>query len=231
MLKIKHSLSKSRFVNDFLYQSQLSKELDKLLFTKRIEVNEKVNSFTIAKDSTLWVATDNGLFKVFKNSIQQYITGNSYNSSLISCIIIDDENIIWLGTYEGLFKYKSNGFLAFDAKDGTFNNYVFNVIRDNQGNLIATTGGGGFFVKYKDDKFRQYNTSNGLVDDFVWCAAADQENAVWLGTNKGISIFKNGKLFILYEGVIIVILFLFWKMGMDPDLIKIKFLEIFSGSG
>ena len=181
-------------VNDFLYQSQLSKELDKLLFTKRIEVNEKVNSFTIAKDSTLWVATDNGLFKVFKNSIQQYITGNSYNSSLISCIIIDDENIIWLGTYEGLFKYKSNGFLAFDAKDGIFNNYVFNVIRDNQGNLIATTGGGGFFVKYKDDKFRQYNTSNGLVDDFVWCAAADQENAVWLGTNKGISIFKNGKL-------------------------------------
>jgi ligand-binding sensor domain-containing protein len=181
-------------VNTFLYQARLNVNSNNLIDTKRIEVNEKVNSFTIANDSTLWVATDNGLFKVLKKSIQQFIPGNSYNSSLISCIIIDDENIIWLGTYEGLFKYKSNGFLAYDAKDGISNNFVFNVIEDREGNLIATTGGGGFFVKNKEEKFKQYNTNNGLVDDFVWCAGIDKENAIWLGTNKGLCIFKNKKL-------------------------------------
>lgn len=190
----KKTNSLTLIVNDFLYELSFNPKKLQILSNKRIPVDEKVNSFTYGNNSTLWVATDNGVFNVNGKNIQQYIPGNTYNSSLISCLILDEENIIWLGTYEGLFKYKSNGFLMYGAKDGISNTFIYQIQKDKKNNLIVTSGGGGIFISRNNLNFENVNSANGLIDEFVWCSSIAADNTIWLGTNKGVCTLKDKKI-------------------------------------
>ena len=135
--------------------------------------NNGVFSITQGDNGTLWIGTAWGLnhFDPNKseNQFQQYLreddNPNSLSSSRVSCVLKDQSGIIWIGTWGGglnKFEPETNLFTRFKEADGLPSDWVWGILEDDFGNLWISTSRGlsRFFPKY--DKFRNYDTYDGL---------------------------------------------------------------------
>ena len=55
-------------------------------------------------------------------------------------------------------------------------------------------------ARYDGYEFEYFNTSNGLVNNFVNCMMVSREGQIWFGTEGGISVLDNGRIRFNYGG-------------------------------
>ena len=79
---------------------------------------------------------------------------------------------------------KSNNFPETEVRE---------LFMDSRGYLWVGTSGKGLFVQTKDGGFINYKVADGLVDNVVNAISEDFENNLWIGTDRGLMIFKQGK--------------------------------------
>lgn len=92
-----------------------------------IDIEEKGNS--------LWVAANNGVYKVSNNDVIQYTVRNGLLSNHINDLFVDVHNILWVATQKGLNVLKDGNFYSIDKNLGQkslsvkkiteFNNYLY----------------------------------------------------------------------------------------------------------
>ncbi|HNK96442.1 MAG TPA: two-component regulator propeller domain-containing protein, partial [Leptospiraceae bacterium] len=85
----------------------------------------------------------------------------------------------------------------YTSTDGLANNIVSSITQDSQGFLWIGTYGG--LNRYDGKEFKTYTMTNGLAFDAVRAVYADVkekqiENDIWVGTELGLSILRNGKV-------------------------------------
>jgi signal transduction histidine kinase/ligand-binding sensor domain-containing protein len=168
-----------------------------------------ITDIRIARDSTVWVATSNGLSRynrhnnTFTNFRQEthsaWMTGNA-----LSSILEDRHGNIWIGTnrhvYDpaarnatGLIKWNpvTNQYRTFrhDASTpGTLSNdAIYSIAEAPDGDIWVATNNGLNRYLVSEDRFDVYLESNGLPSPVIIGILFDDDGFLWLSTLNGLA--------------------------------------------
>ncbi|MEP7318993.1 MAG: triple tyrosine motif-containing protein, partial [Panacibacter sp.] len=136
--------------------------------------------------------------KIFKypyplNNVPQF----PYN--FLQTVLQDTDSSFWLGTVNGLFRFneKNKSWKQYknNPKDtaSLSADVIFTVCNDplypEKYLWLGTNGGGLNRLDKQTGKFIHYNEKDGLPNKVVYGILSDNENNLWMSTNKGLSRF------------------------------------------
>jgi signal transduction histidine kinase/AraC-like DNA-binding protein len=109
-----------------------------------LNIQGTANELYVSRDSILWIASSNGLWKIDYKAETSSRLGkeNGFRDDRIMCIMEAPDSKLWLGTYsEGIHIYNpKTGFVEVkDQNDGLSNNTVVGLLQDNEGYWWAST--------------------------------------------------------------------------------------------
>ncbi|PIQ31061.1 MAG: hypothetical protein COW63_08555 [Bacteroidetes bacterium CG18_big_fil_WC_8_21_14_2_50_41_14] len=155
-------------------------------------------------DSVFFVNNNSGLFKwnYKQNSFDRIELNNNKVYNQIRTVLVAQDGLIWIGSAdEGLFSYnplnKSIKNFTKVANDSTSisSNAISRLIEDREGNLwIGTNGQGLCRFNKKSASFTSFpfisnngtiQADNVLDDDRVLFMYIDNDEILWIGTNRG----------------------------------------------
>lgn len=147
-------------------------------------------------NSTLWIATADGLYK-YENGLFSLYFNNE-----ITTVMTGSDNIVWVGTLEGLFRWdvSDSSSTAYPSVD-TLNSPVSDVIRDIEidvdGNPWLATDKG---ISYLDGSgtWQVISSLHNLISDNVNDLTLI-DDGIWVGTNKGLTLYVNDTSYTKYE--------------------------------
>lgn len=166
--------------------------------------NDSFNTIFRDQAGVLWLGSqERGLVKVLKSpagiDFQYYNTENSGLAANDVMTIADAGNgMLWLGTWSG-------GLALFDTEKGQAELYryqrddqysipsdlIVNVIRTRSGQIWLGTFDKGVSWFHPDSPFHAYRATpleeGGLNSNVIWSFAAEGNDALWIGTSKGLS--------------------------------------------
>src|SRR3989440_8684463 len=110
------------------------------------------------------------------------------------------DGYLWFGTQEGLVRFNGIQFTTFNQANtpGLKQNAITSLLEENGTLWIGTYGGG--LTSYTSGVFTSYTTENGLPGNYVSTVIHDKKHNLWIGTNKGLALFKDGH-FTRYTGI------------------------------
>ncbi|NNC95390.1 MAG: histidine kinase [Chitinophagales bacterium] len=173
------------------------------------------NLHTVMADQkgVLWFSNNEGLFShkiVFTgfNVLRKWFDITSLNNQQILSLYPDVNGRIWIGTFgDGAYCLDpvDGSILQFNEAKGLINNNVFSI--DGGGNEIwfATLGGTSRTSidvnTFPDLIFNNFQSRDGLANDFIYKVYTDSRNRTWFGTDGGgMSVYENGA-FINYSEI------------------------------
>ena len=154
-------------------------------------------------DQNIWIGTrEAGLFKVNKkqgvlNRFEKSNSNNGLPSNNIRAIVKEAGQFLWVGTQD-------NGICRIDLKTNTTTTYthdpnnknslasnqIKSLYYNNKGTLwIGTNGSGLSAFDIVNNKFYNYTTNDGLANDVIYSILPDEQNNLWLSSNRGITQF------------------------------------------
>jgi len=181
-------------------------------------VSGSVFSLLEDSDKNLWIGTySKGVHRWLYNSQTNTYTKDvlsnskldslSISNNIIRNIIEDKNGDIWFATGEGLSKldknekYKSNPrFKSYkhvaSDKSSISHNYILELFESSTDDIWIGTLGGGLnklirSENGKEDTFLSYKIEDGLPNNVIKGILEDDQNNLWISTNKGLSKFNN----------------------------------------
>ncbi len=143
--------------------------------------------------------------QTISNQYQHQIwnTEDGLPTNTIQAIQQTPDGYLWLGTPAGLVRFDGQSFKIYDQED--LNSEISDVISlfvDSEGTLWIGTNGGGV-IQFSENRFTNLNASHGLASNVVWSITEDHENSIWLGTDNGLSRYRDGsfKVFRIEDGL------------------------------
>ncbi len=140
-------------------------------------------------DGTLWIGTDQGLFKIYAMEFENPLEGkDKFDAAQAICWY---NNQLWIGTtYGGVKVYSNNKLIARHDFKSTGKNYITAIKTDRTGKLWISSMGG--VAVYENGVF------NWNFPDIIKTAMAldfDNNNNVLIGDGRsGIFFIKNGQV-------------------------------------
>jgi len=171
--------------------------------------NNVVWDLYLDSQRNLWVATDNGVDKVYLSSNNVLLNQFSKNSSSfkegISIFNFSKQQNgnIWISTKQGAFEYdKNNNVYNQFLPPNILHNKVREIHCASDGLVWIVTSGGLNVYDIKKKKISNYvaelKGDNVLTTNYLTCVSEDSKGTIWIGTfNKGVFKVvkkKNGKL-------------------------------------
>lgn len=203
-------------LNRFKYDSK--EKLKNISFEKiRLqEQNLRIQSIYRDKKGTLWFGTaGRGLiaydYKTKQSKIYpRAIDGSGPAHSFIYCIYEDSQNNFWIGTPTGglnLLDRSKEKFIyiknEIDKINSLSNDIVLSIFEDSKNQLWIGTSGGlnklevplvkNMHAMITDSEmnlsFKHFGRKNGLPNEVIYGVLEDNNNFLWLSTNKGLVKF------------------------------------------
>jgi signal transduction histidine kinase/ligand-binding sensor domain-containing protein len=142
--------------------------------------------FASDREGSVWVATDEGLFKYKDDQeIAHYSAKDGLPSGRVITVHVDRHGNLWVGTFDGVAQLKSGAFISYNAEAGSPKGFVRAIYEDADGVLWFGTYGDGL-VRYKDGKFFNYRVEHGLFNNGVFAILEDKRGNFWMSSNRGI---------------------------------------------
>ncbi|MCG8697356.1 MAG: response regulator [Bacteroidales bacterium] len=163
-------------------------------------IDKSVYSIFIDSKNRKWIGTISGLYLSDPKSDHfKFFKPNVFNNKFIYDIVEDKNGNIYLCTrFSGLYKitdtdkvvrYHTENSPAFSSNKIIFAHW------DHHNNLwLGTLEGGIIKYQVESGEFTNYTTMHGLPDNNVYSIVEDDNNYLWLSTNKGISRFDPVKI-------------------------------------
>jgi signal transduction histidine kinase/ligand-binding sensor domain-containing protein/DNA-binding response OmpR family regulator len=184
----------------------------------------KVTAIVKDKTGTIWVGTqEHGLNKiiaynngipVFKRYPEKVGVAGALQNDRVSCMLVDKQNRLWVGTYDGLHLYNrdKDNFKVFihdnKADQSLSSNSILSLTEDGYGNIWAGTQQGLNELTFLDNgklEIKNFYQCAGFPNDYVHAVLVDNDNNIWMSTNKGITKYnirtKNFRNFDIRDGV------------------------------
>ncbi len=156
-----------------------------------------VNSLFVDKKDNIWVGTNHsGLFKFESVNKELQLTVSDFSPNIISQFCEDHFGNLWFGVGTiGLVKYTPSPFQTYEAIEGLKESSLFGLTY-HEGKLWLASNGKGVYT-YDGNKVKNYTSKNGLLDEFTTCLMKDNKGVLYIGTQKGLNYYKNGKFYSL----------------------------------
>ena len=111
--------------------------------------SNRVLALHLDRKENLWISTDNGLCQFSNGKLKNFTAEIGY--PIHADTFYEENDILWIGTEgHGLFRYKEGKFVTCRAKDGLFDDSVFSILDDGQGNFWMTSNKGIFRAARQD---------------------------------------------------------------------------------
>ncbi|WP_020529431.1 two-component regulator propeller domain-containing protein [Flexithrix dorotheae] len=150
----------------------------------------KSNTFTNFyedADSSLWIGSQGGIVVFKNNKWKVYTVENGLPSSNVDAIFKDKKGTVWAGTASGLCYLKDSSFTNSGLPEELKGINVYDILQDDHENLWLSTNGKGIFSYNLETKtFKNYNSENGLSDNYVRTLTLDKKGNLWIPTGKGL---------------------------------------------
>lgn len=148
----------------------------------------QVWSIAEGRDSTMYVATSIGLYRVRRYQALKIFDKPNY----ISSVVLDGNERVYLGTHQGVYVLRGSQIIEhFSTENGLPNNAITALLIDEEGALWIGTANG--LVRYHEKKIKVFTTEDGLSGNFITDVLKDRDRNVWVGTQRGLSRYSNGK--------------------------------------
>lgn len=101
-----------------------------------------VNYLNFSPDHALWVATNNGLYRIKDGHFRRWSVADGLSSNRVNFIYEDADGSIWLGLPTGLMRLKQDHFTHFTYDDGLADNRIYAITADEKDHLWMASGRG-----------------------------------------------------------------------------------------
>lgn len=155
-----------------------------------------------AHASGIWMGMGSNIVHLDpKTNVKKYFPHSSYPQHRTgnNDIYIDSENHLWVATYRDvLHKYQMMEdtlvlMKSYDLTDGLAGKSSGEIDGDDEGNVFVSSSSGFSVYDRKNDRFRSYNTINGLISNRLNGISA-YEGQIFITTHSGYSFVDSEKL-------------------------------------
>ena len=94
-----------------------------------------VFNLCVAHDGSIWVASNNGIFRIKAGIARQWSTANGLSGKNVSCIFEDADGAVWAGLASGIARIKNNQLKNIASKQGLADDNIYEIVPDDQGNF------------------------------------------------------------------------------------------------
>ncbi len=107
---------------------------------------------------------------------------------------VDRQGRLWLGLRDGKVMVwdRQHPPQVLGSAEGLSDQVVWSMASDDTGVWLGTNGDGAFHVG--ENGVTRWDTSRGLVDDFIWQVLVDRRRRVWLYTSQGLDRLEDGRI-------------------------------------
>jgi ligand-binding sensor domain-containing protein len=149
-------------------------------------VNDNVKVITSASNGDIWVGTDFGASNFDGANWLTYDNTNGLNSNQVKSIDEDANGGIWIGTNLGVSYFDGTTWTSYSSFDLHWSGVNATAFDSNGDKWCASPLGG--VTHFDDTTFTPYDTSNGLLSQFVTDILVDNNDNKWVGTSSGMSV-------------------------------------------
>lgn len=163
-------------------------------FSFRDEMSENiVTSIAQDKNGDLWLTTDGaGVCRLKGRSFEYFTETDGLVGDYARSVCVDKEGRVWFGTRNGMCYFENGSFRKIDSSLTQPRN-VSDIFMDRSQRLWISTFGEGIY-RYDGRSFENYNSSQGLISDWIRSAILDTDGNIWLASRFGVCKF-DGKRF------------------------------------
>jgi len=155
----------------------------------------------ITEDSygTVWVGSKNGLTTILEAN-NEYLNRTvkspiekKLKNKFVQVLFEDKSKNLWIGTMGGLYTYfpttgKVKSYFKTADPNSLRSDWINCIIQTKKGNICVGTYQGGLSIfNAKTGKFKNYAEKDGLPNNNVLGIIEDQNENLWLSTDKGLS--------------------------------------------
>lgn len=158
-----------------------------------------VHAVQTDRAGAMWFSTTVGLFRLRDGEWTHFNKANGFPTDETRFVHEAANGDFYVGTYDGLilipFSARQTpdadesrlkaGLKTFTVADGLSSNYLRSIHEDADGALWLGTYDGGL-SRFKDGKFVNYTTGDGLFSDGVFAILPDDRGNFWMSSNQGI---------------------------------------------
>lgn len=157
------------------------------------------------KENNLWLGSSgSGLVKFSGFNFLNFDKSQINTSSGVRTIYQHSPNTFWLGTDDAVFELKKNSSYNYSiSKQKDLLNVkgvISSFAKDANANYYAGSKSNGLYILNNQNYVVNYTFDNGLASDNVSSILARKsDNSVWVGTDGGISLARNGEILTISE--------------------------------
>lgn len=139
------------------------------------------------REGTIWIGTSRGLYRLTRQFITGYSTASGLLHSEVYPILQSRNGDIWVGSIRGLSRFRNGVFHNIPLPAPA--NIVQALGEDNTGRLwIGIVGG---LLLYENGKLEHLSS---IVQATVCTILTDRNGDVWVGSERGLFKFKEGRV-------------------------------------
>ncbi|HEX4770118.1 MAG TPA: two-component regulator propeller domain-containing protein [Bryobacteraceae bacterium] len=145
--------------------------------------DDNIRSLAVAKDDSLWAATDGGGLLHYKNgSFQSFGIKDGLANEFINAVLVDHQGAIWAATQRGLYRSDGTRFKRVDESLHLINISFSALVEDSENHLVAA-GPSGLF-RFTDGTLTHYVTTADFGE--VYRVQRTEDGSLWLATSRGV---------------------------------------------
>ncbi|MEP7037581.1 MAG: two-component regulator propeller domain-containing protein [Acidobacteriota bacterium] len=144
-------------------------------------------------DGELWLTVGKFIYRVSSGVISE-VTAEGKPHSYVRGLSRDRSGGIWFGTsLDGACRFSQNRFDCYDSKNGTNDDFIFDIFSDREGSLWLGTNEKGIY-RVTEQFITSLTTTDGLETNKVYPILEDRSGAVWIGGIGGLTKYDHGKI-------------------------------------
>lgn len=168
--------------------------------------NNTIRSILQDQEGNMWFGTNGGGTDKFvqgpsatTGSITHFTSREGMADDYVLSLLEDSEGNLWVGTEGGgISKIQHDSILNITIEDGLSNNIVWSIIEDFDNNIWVSTENGLNLISQDEDNHFHITTFGKLdglkgVDFYPNSVCLDQENRIWWGSGKALTMLNLNK--------------------------------------
>lgn len=139
------------------------------------------------QDDRIWLGLASGI-SFYEGGAFQHLSQEVWPwTGQVSSILVEDNGSMWFNSFgEGVIRYQHGKFTLFDEDPAIDLTHVITFEKDAEQHIYMATEGNGLYI-WDGIKMHQITTQEGLLSNNIVSAKFDDENHLWVGSEKGIS--------------------------------------------